>query len=219
MPPAAGRFRRSARSVEAEFVANQGETLDNAGAGTEIEGMLIKRSGIIRATTVILGVVAGVILFSAIATAASDPTAVTEQLRYRVQHSTFGDIGTYTNRVESTGDQTTVQTTAHFLVSVLGIGMHREDAERTERWQGNRLMSFFGITKKNDRTIEIKGQASGNGFVITSPLGTFTAPAAVQPANPWSAACLRSTTMMRVDNGKIEQVRVSGGGETNVEIN
>src|SRR5438046_10535431 len=111
----------------------------------------------------------------------------TEQLRYQVQHSKFGKIGTYTNTVQSAGDMTTVQTTAHFLVTMLGVGLHREDAERTERWQGGRLMSFFGITKKNDATMEVKGEASGDDFVITSPLGTFTATATVQPANPWSA--------------------------------
>ena len=142
----------------------------------------------------------------------------TEQLRYRVQHSVFGSIGTYTNIVQSVGDTTTVRTTAHFLVTMLGVGLHREDAERTERWQGGRLMSFFGITKKNDATMEVKGEASGDDFVITSPLGTFTAPATVQPANPWSAKCLNSTTMMRVDNGKLEKVRVAGGTETSVTI-
>ena len=36
----------------------------------------------------------------------------------------------------------------------------------------------------------------------------------MQPANPWSVKCLNSTTMMRVDNGKIEKVRVTGGAET-----
>jgi len=121
--------------------------------------------------------------------------------------------------VQTVGDMTTVRTSAHFLVSVLGVGLHREDAERTERWQGGRLMSFVGTTKKNDDTMKVKGEASGNDFVIQSPLGTFTAPAAVKPANPWSATCLNSTTMMRVDNGKVEQVRVTGGSETAVAIN
>ena len=130
----------------------------------------------------------------------------------------FGNIGTYVNLVQSTGDVTTVQTTAHFLVRMLGIGLHREDAERTERWQGGRLMSFFGVTRKNGETIEIKGEARGNDFLITSPLGIINAPATVQPANPWSVNCLNSTTMMRVDNGKIERVRVSGGAPTAVTI-
>src|SRR3979409_2574536 len=84
----------------------------------------------------------------------------TEQLQYQVQHSKFGKIGTYTNMVQRAGDMTTVQTTAHFLVTMLGVGLHREDAERTERWRGGRLISFVGITKKNGDTIRIKGEAS-----------------------------------------------------------
>jgi len=142
----------------------------------------------------------------------------TEQLQYQVQHSKFGKIGTYTNMVQRAGDMTTVQTTAHFLVTMLGVGLHREDAERTERWRGGRLISFVGITKKNGDTIRIKGEASDTDFVITSPLGTFNAPAMVQPANPWSVRCLNSTTMMRVDTGKIEKVRVTGGANTTVAV-
>jgi len=149
----------------------------------------------------------------------SAASTLTQELRYQVQHSVFGNIGTYTNTVQSLGDVTTVRTSAHFLVKVLGVNMHREDAERTERWQGGRLLSFIGTTKKNDETTEIKGEKSDHGFVIRSSLGTFIAPATVQPANPWSAQCLNSTTMMRVDNGKIEQVRVAGGSDTTVAIN
>lgn len=175
--------------------------------------MPIRRSGIGLALIAIVGILAGAIGGSAAAAATS-----AEQLRYRVQHSKFGNIGTYTNLVQTVGDVTTVRTSAHFLVSMLGIGLHREDAERTERWQNGRLMSFIGTTTKNGDTVEVNGAANGNNFVITSPLGTFTAPATVQPANPWSAKCLNSTTMMRVDNGKIEPVRVSGGSQTTVAI-
>jgi Family of unknown function (DUF6134) len=177
--------------------------------------MPIKRSGIGLALVAVLGILAGAMDD----TAAAAPSASTEQLRYRVQHSKFGNIGTYTNVVQTAGDVTTVRTSVHLLVTVLGVGLHREDAERTERWQNGRLMSFTGTTTKNGDKVEVKGAASGNDFVITSPLGTFTAPATVQPANPWSAKCVNSTTMMRVDNGKIEQVRVSGGSETTVAIN
>ena len=180
--------------------------------------MAARKSGIKQPQIVALGILFGAIAWVGSAAAAADPSALTEQLRYRVSHSVFGDIGTYTNVVQKIGDVTTVNTTAHFLVKMLGIGMHREDAQRTERWQGNRLVSFVGVTRKNGNTTEVKGQANGNGFVINSPLGTITAPASVRPANPWSPECLKSSTMMRVDNGKIEQVRVTGGASTTVAI-
>jgi hypothetical protein len=179
--------------------------------------MPITRAGTALVLLAIFGIFVGTVGYAAdSASAVSTPT---QQLRYRVRHSVFGNVGTYTNIVQTVGDMTTVRTSAHFLVTILGVGLHREDAERTERWQGGRLMSFVGTTKKDDDTTEVKGTARGDNFVITSPLGTFTAPATVQPANPWSAKCLNSTTMMRVDNGKIEQVRVTGGSETAVAIN
>ena len=140
------------------------------------------------------------------------------QFIYRVSHATFGDIGSYSNTVEPSRDGITVQTRAHFQVSMLGVRMYREDATRTERWQGNRLVSFQGVTDKGDGPVEVKGEARGNGFVITSSQGTITAPASVHPANPWSNNFLTSNTMMRPDSGKIEQVRIGSGQETTVKI-
>lgn len=145
-------------------------------------------------------------------------TAETRQLVYDVKHSVFGDIGTYSNVIETLGGTITIKTAAHFLVKALGIGVHREDAQRVEQWQNGRLIFFHGITVKNGDTTEISGKADGDKFVITSPLGTITAPGSIKPANPWSSQCLDSTTMMRVDTGKVEQVRVSNDGETNVTV-
>jgi uncharacterized protein DUF6134 len=160
----------------------------------------------------VVGVLAGI---AAAGTAVAETPA---QFIYRVSHPTFGDIGTYTNTIEPSRDGITVQTKAHFEVKMLGVRIHREDAERTERWQGNRLISFHGVTDKGDGPAEVKGEARGNNFVITSPQGTVTAPASVHPANPWSDNFLRSSTMMRPDSGKIEQVRIGGGQETAVKI-
>jgi Domain of unknown function (DUF6134) len=140
------------------------------------------------------------------------------QFTYQVSHSVFGDIGTYTNTVEPTRDGTTVETQAHFQVKMLGVKMYREDAERTERWQGNRLVSFRSVTDKGHGPAEVKGEARGNSFVINSPEGTITAPWSVHPANPWSSNFLHSNTMMRPDSGKLEQVQIGPGQETTVQI-
>jgi Family of unknown function (DUF6134) len=142
-------------------------------------------------------------------------------LIYQVNHSRFGNIGTYSNTIEpSAGGATTVQTRVHFVVKMLGVTIHREDSQRIEQWRDNRLVSFSGVTNKGsgDATT-VRGQARGNSFVITSPQGTITAPATVHPANPWSANFLSSNTMMRPDNGKLERVSVGGGEETVVAIN
>jgi uncharacterized protein DUF6134 len=141
-----------------------------------------------------------------------------QQLIYRVTHSVFGEIGTYINTIEPDGSGTLVLTQAHFDVRVLGVRMYHEVAQRSELWQGNRLISFDGVTDNGHGPIVVKGVARGNEFVITSPQGTFDAPAGVHPANPWSANFLATKEMMRVDTGRVEPVQVTGGQKTAVTV-
>jgi hypothetical protein len=167
-------------------------------------------------STLVFAAVVGVFAY---VVAASTSTAETPaQFVYRVSHSTFGEIGSYANTIQPTRDGVTVQTRVNFEVSMLGVRMYRENAERTEQWQGDRLVSFHGITDKGKGPVEIKGEARGDSFVISSAQGIVTAPASVHPANPWSANFLHSNTMMRPDSGRIEQVRIGKGQETVVKI-
>jgi len=165
-----------------------------------------------RVFAAVLGVVAYVM---AAGTAAAETPA---QFIYRVSHATFGEIGSYANTIQPTRDGVTVLTRVNFEVSMLGVRMYREDAERTEQWQGDRLVSFHGITDKGKGPVEVKGEARGDSFVISSSQGIVTAPASVHPANPWSANFLHSNTMMRPDSGRVEQVRIGSGQETIVKI-
>jgi hypothetical protein len=165
-----------------------------------------------------LSALLGIVLAGSSGGAASAMADAPRQLTYDVKHSVFGDIGTYSNLIETVGGITTIKTAAHFLVKAMGVGLHREDAQRVEQWKGDRLIYFSGVTVKNGETTEIKGQAQGNNFVINSPAGTVTAPGSVRPANPWSKLSVESNEMMRVDTGKVEKVTVSSGGDTSVSV-
>ena len=57
-------------------------------------------------------------------------SASPEHMVYRVQHSRYGNIGTYSNAVEKAGTMTTVTTEAHIAVSILGVVLYRQDAAR-----------------------------------------------------------------------------------------
>jgi hypothetical protein len=101
---------------------------------------------------------AGSLLVLALLLAAPPPgdtaaAPAAQVLRYHVKHAIYGDIGTYSNTVEQTGDTTTVLTEAHFKVGLLGIVVHREDAQREERWRGDRLVFFHGVTTKNVQSL------------------------------------------------------------------
>ena len=146
-------------------------------------------------------------------------SASPERMVYRVQHSRYGNIGTYSNAVEKTGNVTTVTTEAHIAVSILGVVLYRQDIARQERWNADRLVSFHGVTTVNGRSYELSGNAEGDRFVLMSPDGPIVAPATVRIANPWSADALRGDTLLTPDRGRIENVQVKGGEETSLAIN
>jgi hypothetical protein len=145
--------------------------------------------------------------------------AASQRMVYTVHHSRYGDIGTYSNAVERTGDATTVTTEAHIKVSILGVVFYRQDVAREERWNGDRLVFFHGVTTVNGKPYELNGDAEGDRFVLMSPDGPTVAPASVRIANPWSANLLRGDTLLTPDRGRIENVQMKGGEETTVTIN
>ena len=160
----------------------------------------------------------GVVLGGALAIG-SARAAAPLQMVYRISHSVVGDIGSYTCTVEPLANGgTQVQTREHINVRMLGLPLYSMDATDTERWEGNRLTSFDAVSDKANGRLEVKGEARGTRFVITSPQGTLTAAATVHPADPCAGNFLQSTTVLRPDTGDLENVRVSGGEATSLMI-
>jgi hypothetical protein len=149
----------------------------------------------------------------------SAPASVPLQLVYRVSHPVVGDLGSYTcTALPLAGGGSEVRSREHIDARLLGIPLYRMDAADTERWQGNRLLSFDGVTQQAGSRIEVRGAAQGDHFVITSPQGTWTTAATVHPAEPCVPDFLQSTTILRPDTGSVEEVRVSGGAMTTVIV-
>lgn len=131
------------------------------------------------------------------------PTADPQVYQYRVEHPLYGDIGTYTNIVTRSGDTANVETKLNVVVKLLGIVVHRQEAERVEHWQHDRLTLFRGVTETNGKPMEVDGEARGDAFVISSPTGTIRAPADIRPTNPWSPTVLNADVVMSTKSGRI----------------
>lgn len=170
----------------------------------------MNRSRIVFACAAILGATAALFPLSA--------NAARQIYEYRIVHPTFGDVGSYTNIIDKIGDRTEVTTELHVVVKLLGIVVFRQEAERTERWLGNRMIAFRGVTTTNGDALEVHGEAQGDGFVITTPAGVFTAPANVHPSNPWSLKVFESDTMMSTKTGEFFPVSVNDSGRDDVTI-
>lgn len=163
-----------------------------------------------------LGFVSSIVGFTALAAGA--PPSAAQSYSYAIEHPTYGDIGTYTDTIERNGDTFRIDTKLRVAVRILGIVVHREEADRTEVWRANRLVSFHGITVTNGKPIEVNGEARGNGFVITSPSGTAVAPANVYTSSPWSTRLPSTGVMMSTKTGRIETIQALGSEQALVPV-
>lgn len=159
-------------------------------------------------------VTAGAFSLAGAAIAAAPP----QILEYKIKHALYGDIGTYTNRIVRDGDRVEVTSALRVAVKVLGVVVYRREADRLERWQGDRLMSFSSVEDKNGERVEVRGEARDGAFVITSPHGHVVAPAYIRPSNPWSADILAANVMMSTSTGRVFPARVRGGEEDIVAV-
>src|SRR5260370_2914366 len=93
-------------------------------------------------------------------------SASPERLVYRVQHSRYGNIGTYSNAVEKAGNVTTVTTEAHIAVSILGVVLYRQDVTRQARCNAERLVAFHGVTTVNGTPYQMTGRADAHPVLL-----------------------------------------------------
>lgn len=139
--------------------------------------------------------------------------AATQIYTYKVEHPTYGDIGTYTNTVSQDGNAAEVRTDLHIAVKVIGIPLFHQDATREEHWDNERLVGFESATDDNGTKIGVTGKADANGFIIQSTSnGTLTAPPQVHPSNPWAPFVLQTNMMMSTKTGKVSPVVVKNTG-------
>jgi hypothetical protein len=173
-------------------------------------GVVMGRSRIALACAAVLGAIAAILPVPA--------NASRQIYEYRILHPSFGNVGTYTNTIDKLGDKTEVTTELHVVVKLLGIVVFQQEAERTELWQGDRMIAFHSVTNTNGDALIVSGVAQGNDFVITTPAGVTTAPANVHPSNPWSLKVFESDTMMSTKTGEFFPVSVSDSGQDDVTI-
>ncbi len=122
----------------------------------------------------------------ALAACVASRAAIAATYTYKVEHPKFGEIGTYADTVERYGDRLSIETSLHLEVRALGVRVYREEGYRVASWEGDRLVSFYSRTDTNGEGVEVHGEADGDVFQIDGPAGRVTAPANVQPSNPWA---------------------------------
>ena len=158
-------------------------------------------------------------LAAGLAVTAAPAYAEAYRLDYSVSHSQYGNIGTYSNTIETDGQNTTVLTRSNIAVRVMGIvTAYRQTAERTEKWIGDRLVSLLAATEINGKKTEVHGTAEGDHFQIKTANGNAAEPALVRVANPWSSKLMNGDTIITPDDGAASKVEITAGQDTVVKL-
>ena len=143
--------------------------------------------------------------------AATHACAYEKEYAFEVVHSSYGNIGTFTENIARTGDTTRIDTHVRVAVRVLGIVAHRKESDRTEIFQADRLASFRSATITNGTRVEVQGEAKGDHFTVTSPAGVADAPGDVVPSDPWMLKDRGVATVVSLETGRIIPTRITGG--------
>jgi len=147
------------------------------------------------------------------------PAAASHQsYTYVVMHPVYGEIGSFTHTIERTADTSKINTYLRIAVKMLGIVAYYEEADGTEVLRGDRLVSLQNVTNKNGTQIEVRGESQGDKFVVSSPAGTFVAPADVAPSDPWFVNPTGLRSMVSTKTGKVEQARVLDAESTTISL-
>jgi hypothetical protein len=151
-------------------------------------------------------------------TAAIPACAQERAYSYRVVHPSFGTIGTFTESIARSEGGTRIDSQVRVAVRILGIVVHREEGRHTEIFRGDRLVSLQATTTTNGTRVDVRGEARGDRFVVTTPTGVAEAPADVAPSDPWLLRDLGVGTVVSTKTGRIIPTRVTGGERAMVTL-
>jgi hypothetical protein len=144
--------------------------------------------------------------------------AATQSFFYKIEHPSYGDIGTYIESIDVQKGVTRIDARLHIVVRILGIVAYREDSTRKETWRANRLISFESITEKNGKHFEVRGVVDNDHFAVTTPSGMVEAPADISTSDPRVIKRVGPGVIISDKLGKLEKVAVSGGEAATVSL-
>jgi hypothetical protein len=138
---------------------------------------------------------------------------------YAVLHPLYGEIGTFTDTIDRKPETMRIDGRLRVAVKFLGIVVYRQESDITAIMRDDRLVSLQSVTKKDGESLEVRGEAQGDQFVVNATDGSFAGPATSLPSDPFVLRDIGEGTMIFTDTGRIISVHVSGGDYDTVSVN
>jgi Family of unknown function (DUF6134) len=144
-------------------------------------------------------------------TAAGPAYSQEQTYSYSVVHPLYGTVGTFTQSIARNGDTTRIDGQLRVAARILGITVHREEGDHIEIFRGDRLVSLLSVTTTNGTRLDVRGEAKGDHFVVTTLTGDLEAPGDIAPSDPWALKQVGVGTVVSTKTGRIIPTRVTGG--------
>ena len=135
----------------------------------------------------------------AIAQTGGLPSALAYDITYRSK-----SVGHHRVAIAAEGDQTRVTHDLAIKVTLLGISLYSLQQNSTELWADDRLVRLNSTSVKRGKKVELRGEASGDGFALTGPDGTRTIASSIATTNAlWRAKMLERSELLDTSDGSV----------------
>ena len=107
---------------------------------------------------------------------------------------------------------------AKFDVTFLKIPLFKYRHDNVERWTGNCLQQIQSSTDQNGTQYRVEGQATANGFQITTNSDEQQLPACISTFAYWDRAFLKRDRLLNAQTGEYLDVEVAYLGEKSLPV-
>jgi Family of unknown function (DUF6134) len=127
-------------------------------------------------------------------------------------------IGEHDFTVARHGDETDVDTEAHFKVKAAFIAFYQYDHRDHEVWRNGCLAGITSRTHDNGRSFAVEGELKGGTFEVQGSGGAATLPACVKTFAYWDQSFLTEPQLLNSQTGKFQAVTLTRVGPQSVKV-
>jgi hypothetical protein len=127
-------------------------------------------------------------------------------------------IGEHDFTIARHGDETDVDTEAHFKVKAAFISFYQYDHRDHEVWRNDCLARITSRTRDNGKSFAVQGGLKGDAFEVEGARGAATLPGCVKTFAYWDQHLLTEPRLLNSQTGEYQPVTLNRDGTQSVKV-
>jgi Family of unknown function (DUF6134) len=127
-------------------------------------------------------------------------------------------IGEHDFSLVRRGDETVIDSEAHFRVRAAFIPLYHYDHRDHEVWRRGCLAIISSRTQDDGNLSTVEGVMQGAGFHVQGSRGPQTLPACIQTYAYWDAALLEQSRLLNSQTGEYQPTTLTRGGTQDIAV-